>query len=74
MQDGEKSTKGKNPFENFEINIIKKLELDYNEDYIKVKTDNRFLYNFFKNTSEVSTTCLQCVLNEIINLVINNLT
>lgn len=67
--DSEKATKAKNPFENFEINILRKLEMDFHEDYNKVKSDINILYNFFKNTSEVTTLCLQFVLNEIINLV-----
>jgi hypothetical protein len=71
VMDVEKGTKGKNPFENFEINILKRIESDYKEDFTKINSENKFLYSFLKNTSEVSTLCLQFVLNEIINLVIH---
>ena len=67
--DTEKAIKAKNPFENFEISILRKLEIDYHDDYVKVKCETKFIYNFFKNTSEVTAICLQFVLNEIINLV-----
>ena len=73
VMDVEKGNKVKNPFENFEINILKRIESDFKEDYLKIHSDNKFLYNFLKNTSEISTLCLQFVLNEIVNLVNNKL-
>ncbi len=69
VMDVEKGNKGKNPFENFEISILKRIESDYKEDFAKFNSENKFLYSFLKNTSEVSTLYLQFVLNEIINLV-----
>lgn len=67
--DQEKNDNIKNPFEWFEDNIHKKLAIEFKEDIAKIKIENKFIYDLFKNVELLSLECLSVVMQDMTKMV-----
>jgi hypothetical protein len=64
----DKPSSARNTLDNLDEILERDVSYKFNDDYNKIKWENKFIYDFFKNVDFFSDECVSFVMNEFVNV------